>query len=456
MLALSSPFMRVQAPLKQPKAMQPSRTLQVFEHQALRVGTGLDGTLSQWHFDALLAWHDRQASRYFEPGYKKLTFGRWVGVIRVGDLTIEILPKADRGPDDAASKQAWHNNLLEMLRVTRQLKVEQSGLASLALRRYSLLDIYLNWFLEAVQVILHEELVKRYRQQDDPRSTALRGKLLFDQQLGNNAFHKERFACRRTIFDHDNLVNSILKCGLGLVRKVTSNSALGSNAEQLLLAFEGVTDQIITDGSFERIKWDRKTERYRQTITMARMIILGFSPDLRGGRNDVFALLFDMSQLWEEYVLRRLHQAARRYSGSCACEPTPFRDLEILGQHSKLFWERRKIRPDILVRGKRLAPSGGYIPFTVVLDTKWKLLRDNSPNDEDLRQMFVYKSYFACSGSVLLYPQAHGLVDRVGAFHPLPSGSDETGHCKVAFLRICDQEGRLDLNLGQRIMELHL
>ncbi len=122
---------------------------------------------------------------------------------------------------------------------------------------------------------------------------ALRGKLLFDLQLGNNALHKERFACRRTIFDHDNLVNSVLKCGLGLVRRVTSNSALGGGARQLLLAFEGVTDQAIAAGSFDRIKWDRKTERYRQAIAMARMIILGFSPDLRGGSNEVFALLFD-------------------------------------------------------------------------------------------------------------------------------------------------------------------
>ena len=433
-----------------------SRTLQVFEYQSLRVGDGADGTLSQIHFDSLVAWQDRQANRYFEPGYRKITFSHWVGVIRVGNLTIEILPKADRSSGDTASKLAWHNNLLEMLQIAHRLKVEQSGLGRLALRRSNLLDVYLHWFLDSVQGIVHEGLVKRYRKQDDLRSPALRGRLLFDQQLSNNAIHKERFACRRTIFNHDNLVNSILKRALALVRRVTSNSALVSESGQLLLAFEDVADPVISIASFDRIKWDRKTERYRQALAMAKLILLGYSPDLRSGRNEVFALLFDMSRLWEEYVLRRLQKAAHRYSKSLESVPLPLRDLEILSQRSKQFWERRKIRPDILVRGSRLSQSGSYIPFSLVLDTKWKLLINNSPSDEDLRQMFVYKCYFGCNRSVLLYPSTQGMVDRVGTYQRLADGTEGNRQCKVAFLRVCDKEGRLDQHLGQRILEVHL
>ena len=436
--------------------MSRSRTIQVFEHQSLRVGIESECTISQLQFDSLVAWQDRQSTRYFEAGYRKLTFGRWVGVIHVGELTIEILPKADRSADETSSKLIWHNNLLEMLNITQRLKVEQSGPSRLALRKSNLLDIYLSWFLGAARVIVHEGLLRRYRKQDELRSPALRGRLLFDRQLSANLFHKERFACQRTVFDHDNLVNSVLKLGLDLVRKVTSSSTLRSEAAQLKLAFQGVTDQIITSEKFDRIKWDRRTERYRQAITMARMIILGFSPDLRGGRNEVFALLFDMSILWEEYVLSCLQRAARRYSiGDVNVKPV-LRKLEVLGQKSKPFWERRKIRPDILVRGHRLAVSGEYVPFAVVLDTKWKLLKGNTPSDEDLRQMFVYQRYFGCIGSVLLYPKTQGALDRVGVYHPFPELGGHPGLCKVAFLGVCDQQGRLDPGMGKRILEQHL
>jgi len=78
------------------------------------------------------------------------------------------------------------------------------------------------------------------------------------------------------------------------------------------------------------------------------------------------------------------------------------------------------IRPDILVRGKRLTPSGSCTPFAVALDTKWKLLMDNSPSDEDLRLMFAYKSYLGCTGQRATLPQGEGIGQSCRNI-PLPS-----------------------------------
>ena len=41
---------------------------------------------------------------------------------------------------------------------------------------------------------------------------------------------------------------------------------------------------------------------------------------------------------------------------------------------------------------------------TVIIDTKWKIIDDNRPGDDDLKQMFVYNLLWDAEKSVLLYP----------------------------------------------------
>lgn len=42
----------------------------------------------------------------------------------------------------------------------------------------------------------------------------------------------------------------------------------------------------------------------------------------------------------------------------------------------------------------------------IVIDTKWKILRNFRPSDDDIRQMFAYNHYFNAAQSYLLYPSA--------------------------------------------------
>ncbi len=418
-------------------------TLQVFEHESLRVVPSGTGGLTQVQFDALVHWQSHRAIRYFEPGHRKITFGRWVGVIRVGNLLIEILPKADRTAASVASKQRWHRNLIEMLRITRDLPIDLSTLSTQALRRANLMDIYLFWFLQEVRRLAHEGLVKRYRHEDHLASTALQGRLLLGDQLTRNGVHQERFACRKPIFDRNNLINGILKAALAVVAREATQSATRDAARQNMLDFEGIDVPALTQESFLRICWDRRSERYRETVEMARLIILGFTPEIQTGGSKVFALLFDMSQLWEKYVVRRLKEASRKQDQD---------NLKILAQNSRAFWEGRTIRPDILVRGHKRDAVGVPLPFTVVLDTKWKQLSTTSPSGEDLRQMFVYNRFFECEESVLVYPKCHDLPDKVGSYHHKGKNEQMGCRCKVAFLDVCSEDGHLDTDLGKKLI----
>jgi 5-methylcytosine-specific restriction enzyme subunit McrC len=70
----------------------------------------------------------------------------------------------------------------------------------------------------------------------------------------------------------------------------------------------------VTDALFKSIIINRKTKPYQEALIIAKMILLNFHPDLRGGNQSVLALMFDMNNLWEEFVFRRLKSLEKEFN----------------------------------------------------------------------------------------------------------------------------------------------
>ncbi|HSU54152.1 MAG TPA: restriction endonuclease, partial [Candidatus Dormibacteraeota bacterium] len=337
---------------------------QVFEHCSLAVG---EQGLTPSRFDALVRYNERHGCTLFSVGHRRLHFGSFVGVIQVGQLAIEILPKTERAA--TADKSKWRNALLHMLRRSGLLEVESAPDADLRLRRSPLLDIYLHSFLTEVERLCHAGLVKRYRITED-NLYKLKGRIIFPKQLRQNLLHRERMFTAHQVYDRDNHFNRILKCALTIVQTIASRDSLAPRAAASLLPFENVVDAKITEKTFGRLRFDRNTERYRKALQLARLIILNYAPDLKGGNEHVMAILFDMNKLFERFILVQLRRAV-------ASNPTC--GIQIFGQVSKRFWSTKHIRPDILAQ---FTPDTGL--HRVILDTKWKVPHNGQPSDEDL------------------------------------------------------------------------
>ena len=58
----------------------------------------------------------------------------------------------------------------------------------------------------------------------------------------------------------------------------------------------------VSEKLFQRLVYSRKTERYRQAIELARIILLNYHPDLKGGSYNILAIMLDMNHLWESYI----------------------------------------------------------------------------------------------------------------------------------------------------------
>src|SRR6185369_3623232 len=285
------------------------KRIQVFEHGTLAVGEQ-GFTVSQ--FAALVRYNDRRGCTFFHVGYNRLHFCSFVGVIQVGDLAIEILPKLDNEATPE-TKPKWQNALLQMLRESGLLAVEAAPEADLHLGRSPLVDVYLDAFLAEVERLTHAGLVKRYRV-NEGNLYKLKGRIQFAQHVRRNFLHRERMFTAHQVYDRDNVFNRILKCALGIVANLAVRSALVSRATASQLWFEQVADTRVTGETFARLRFDRNTERYRPALQLARFIILNYSPDLRGGHEHVISILFDMNQLFERFILVQLHRAAPHFA----------------------------------------------------------------------------------------------------------------------------------------------
>jgi 5-methylcytosine-specific restriction enzyme subunit McrC len=348
--------------------------IQVFEHSFLAI----EGKFEQRHFVALSKLNALHNYKYFDLKHNGIVFKQYVGVIQVDGLTIEILPKID---NDGKSEAVWQKALINMLRVTRKLKVQQVGEADVNKQQIHLLDLYFEWFLNEVQLLLHQGLIKQYYKETS-NVKALKGKLEFAGHINKNLVHKERFYTTHQVYDKDHLVHQVLYKALAIIEKCTKGSYLYSKCKTVQLDFPEVKIINVNEATFTKVPKNRKTAPYETALAIARLIILNYAPNVSSGNERMLALLFDMNSLWEEYVLIRLKHAA----------PS---EVKVYGQESKSFWKNISIRPDIVI-------DKGSHKF--IIDTKWKNIDYSEPSTHDLRQMYVYNDYWQSDKAMLLYP----------------------------------------------------
>lgn len=411
------------------------------------------------HWEALCKFLEKETkseykrAEFFRILNKGIQFTNYVGVIQAGNLTIEVLPKTDRGavtasnetidnlknsaPEIYKSKADWHNVLLGMLMECKKLKVNHVNKANLNFKSNSILEIYLELFLNEAEVLLHEGLTKKYKKVEG-NQTALKGKLLFSKHISVNLTHQERFFVRYTEYNKDNLYNQILYKTILLIPNLTSNSYLIDKVGRMLLNFPELSNIKVTQETFNQIIFNRKTERYKEALLISKMLLLNYRPDLSGGNENVIAILFDMNKLWEDFVYIRLKKEESNF------------DMTVLPQQHQSFWTTKilgrpkTIRPDIIIKTKN--------PIrTIVIDTKWKVLDDLIPSDEDLRQMFVYNLYWGCNQAVLLYPSKESSNNH-GDYIDFLDKELYKNKCSVHTTSVLDTNNKLNINFGANIL----
>ncbi len=392
-----------------------NKTITVYEHQRLKVGQEYCGIVfNENHLAALEHHYGNGELNYYKLINKGVQFNQYVGVLRVGELTIEVLPKADKNNDDSTdTKNHWRSLLIGMLKTVGAFNVQAPSSASLSIKTNFILDLYFELFVKEVEYLLNLGLVKQYRKTEG-QSLALKGSLQFGKHIAKNLVHQERFYIRYNTYSYQQTLNQILLKTLNLLKRINHNPALQSRIGSLLLHFPEMNDLRVTDATFEKIHYNRKTTCYKNAIEISRLLLLNYHPDVSSGRNNVLAIMFDMNALWERFVYVSLRKHLSVTS-------------TITAQASKRFWQSKDgkrssgMRPDIVIK---------YKDKTIVLDTKWKNIQTANPSPEDLRQMYIYLEYFGAEKVALVYPGTEYPI-KIGQYFNKCGGGLSDNECSV-------------------------
>jgi 5-methylcytosine-specific restriction enzyme subunit McrC len=391
--------------------MKTKKQITIYEHQNLIVGDKPNGVLfEQKHLDALENYFrdgtykpnsflnlslkskhtkDKNSFPFYSLIRNGVKFSQYVGILQLDNLIIEVLPKADRYWAEKVEETdvvKWRSILIKMLQSVNAFDVLASSFSSLKLVPNSFIDIYYELFVIEVELLLHKGLIKRYREIEDNRKSLV-GNLIFSKQIQHNLVHKERFYVHTTEYDAEHQLHAILYKTLMVLQQKNDLLALKSRINRLIMSFPELNDVNVQENTFDKIVLNRKSQPYKTSLLISKMILLNFHPDVTKGKDEVVALLFDMNALWEKFVYHSLKTNSR---------------FEVEEQKVESFWKIGNQRKSYFKADIHIVFEGK----NYVLDTKWKNLKDDKPSNDDLRQMFAYLHYYDASKTALLYPDA--------------------------------------------------
>jgi len=388
----------------------------VFEYGRIEGLTGAEKDL----LDQLRGPHHE---RLFEIGWRETRATSFVGVVQLPQTTLQVLPKMYRH-EDAKEREATAN-LLFLLSYTRKLDVTEPEISRLTEQRAPFSEILFWIFARRLWDAVHREVLRGYVTIED-RLDVLKGRWLVAAQAGRpDGWRRDRFDVAYDEFTEDNLPNRLFKATVHRLSRWAQDTDTRPLLTQLRAVFADVADVTPQPHDFDQAaQWMLRHRRraneghlYRPLLKLAQMFWTGTGPQPSPGRTETFAFLFDMNQLFEEFIAEFIRRELREI-----WHERLGWDMRVQKQNRACLWyEARQPRfwlhPDV----RFVDEEENSI---LIIDTKYKELtadRKKWVSDEDARQMYAYSRRFDSPRVVLLYPQfAEKIVADFSAGANLP------------------------------------
>ncbi|MFZ4434387.1 MAG: McrC family protein [Microthrixaceae bacterium] len=312
-----------------------------------------------------------------QPGHWDLTPGPEVGIVVLGDTTLDIGPKI--GIERLMFLIAY---VLDPVRWSDQL-------TSIA-EADNPLDVLVPSFVAALRSALGPGILHGYRSIDDS-SNVVRGRIRFGDQL------RRRFSISAPIevsfdeFTDDIDENRVLKAALRRLRRLPVRSRrLRRELHHYDRSLAGVTSVDDAARDLPPITWTRLNARYRHAVDLAKLVLRHSSIERHPGVVNSSAFLVNMNDLFEDFVITALREQLQ----------VGHRTL-VQGAHGRSLHldqaDRVRLEPDLSWW------NGGRCEF--VGDCKYKRVNVAGIKHADLYQLLAYTTATGLDEGLLIYAQ---------------------------------------------------
>lgn len=340
-------------------------------------------------------------------GYNKLKVINYVGIISVGNLVVEILPKISLSNEASKDREI----LMFMLSKCNKLSVNIKEMLNTNIIRQPLLDILAKIFTQKLLKELQKGKYFEYISQEDSLYK-IKGKVMLTQNAKINATNKAKVYCKYDEFTENNLFNSILKSAANTISTLVKDREVKKEVNIIRNLLLEVEDIYISKDTLNEYRLNRKNERFIEAFTLAKLILSNTTMDKSTGSEKGFSILFEMNYLYEEYIGILLKEALED-------ENTSVRTQE---KSKYLLWNTKTQRNEIALKPDVVIYENNKPQ--VIIDTKWKAASiDNREiyTQGDIYQMYAYiTTYTSCKRCILLYPRnSHNILHSTWKLNPV-------------------------------------
>ena len=263
-------------------------------------------------------------------------------------------------------------------------------------------------------------------------TSSMRGKLLMQHQMLNDAMKKPQFFCEFDELEYDSIENRVILEALTVIERTSDNPRIRMKSMDLAQRLSGVVKKTsVPRLTRKRMmqSYNRQNLRYQRIHQVCDQIIdkSGIDDIYRGDNSYVIPVFYDMNVLFESFI-QKLFQWCYKHE-----------DLKVETQFSEKAWTgqgelgNRSMRPDITIWNGKICEN--------IIDVKYKT-KDISTGD--LYQLGFYMHEF----SEQYNPREKQIKNAIALtpeFTDAKSGMYESITGKQVFVKRIDVEACLDI-----------
>lgn len=391
------------------------------EYSPKSIQADLGWALNDARLDQLERLNDRNGATLFTLGRKVIKASQYVGLVRLGNTTLQVLPKIayhgdfdkpEGSPEYQNAVRTATHNLLVMLSLACDLPLRALDASQLYEKDGDWLEILTRLFALELHRQFRGGLHHSYRTLEE-RLPVIRGRWLAGRQIAQHAHDYSRFDVSYDEFSTDTALNRVFALTVETLRRLTQdpyNRRLLLDLGEWLSECAPRGDTLRADLS--NVHFTRLTERFRPSFNLAALFWRQRQVQLSAGDCAALAVVFDMNRLFQDFMACFLQRHRKEIL------PPEWQDGEIVlqAQGQKVYLAERedldrqarmpvfRLVPDILITSALGRP-------VLIADTKYKRLSrqraEGGVAEGDLYQMLAYAQRWECADILLIYPASH-------------------------------------------------